>query len=136
MNDIDITIYMESVRKARARTVRTRGGKSVTYTPDKTSHAENIIRDKVMGLGVKIPSGVPIRVTATFFRSRPKARKKDNLPVTRPDLDNYTKLLTDALEKFVYDNDSQISTLEVKKRYTSEGAGPPRIHLIMKEDHG
>lgn len=131
---IDAIILMEPVGKARARTVRTRLGKSITYTPGETVHAENSIRDQIMGLGLKFPSGTPIHLEAIFYRSRPKSRKKDDLPVTRPDIDNYTKLLTDALEKFCYDNDSQITTLEVKKRYAANW-DPPRIHLIMEEDN-
>jgi Holliday junction resolvase RusA-like endonuclease len=130
---LNITIYVEPVGKARPRTVRTKGGKSVTFTPDKTAAAENLIRDKVMGLGVRIPSGVPLRVEATFYRSRPKSCKKLELPVSRPDLDNYTKLLTDALEKFVYDNDSQITMLLVKKRFVVEDQ-PPCIELKITQD--
>lgn len=130
---IDAIILMEPVGKARARTVF-RHGKTMTYTPGGTVHAENIIRDKIMGLGLKIPSGTPIHIEAIFYRSRPKSRKRDKLPVTRPDLDNYIKLLTDALEKFAYDNDSQITTLEVKKRYVA-AMEPPRIHLIVEEDN-
>jgi Holliday junction resolvase RusA-like endonuclease len=128
---INITIPMEPVGKARPRTVRTKGGKSVTFTPDKTAAAENLIRDRVMGLGVKIPSGVPLRVEATFYRSRPKSCKKLMLPVSKPDLDNYAKLLTDALEKFIYENDSQISTLVVKKRFAIKY---PCIDLRIVED--
>jgi len=139
MSDVlEATIYMEPVGKARARTVRTKGGKVMSFTPDKTAAAENLIRDKIMGLGIKFPSGVPIRMTATFFRSRPKSRKKDLLPTTRPDLDNYVKLLTDAMEKFAYDNDSQITTLIVKKRFVDSkkrfADSTPRIHVIIEED--
>ncbi|MBA7577412.1 hypothetical protein ES708_19264 [subsurface metagenome] len=52
------------------------------------------------------------------------------MPVARPDYDNYAKLLTDALEKFVYKNDSQICTALIKKRFGS----PPRIELAIEED--
>ena len=138
MSDVlEVTIYMEPVGKARARTVRTKGGKVMSFTPDKTAAAENMIRDKIMGLGVKIPSGVPIRLTATFYRSRPKSCKKLELPVSRPDLDNYVKLLTDAMEKFAYDNDSQITSLNVKKRYVNPdfpGPASPCIQLLLEPD--
>jgi len=52
------------------------------------------------------------------------------MPVSRPDYDNYAKLLTDALEKFVYKNDSQITRAIIKKRFGS----PPRIELTIEED--
>lgn len=139
MKHIALTIYMEPVPKGRPRATM-KGGKMRIYTPSATVHAENIIRDTVME---KYPSkvepanlvfepGVPICLSATFYRSRPKSLKKSiELPVSRPDFDQYTKLLCDALEKFLYDNDSQITTALIKKRYGS----PPRIELEMEEDN-
>lgn len=124
------TIFMEPVGKARARTVR-KGESVVTYTPDKTAHAENIIRAQIMQMGVKFEKGMPLRLAAIFYRSRPKsAPKRIKLPVTKPDWDNYAKCLCDALEKFVYENDSQITRAYIKKRYGS----PPRIELLITED--
>jgi len=124
------TIYVEPVGKARPRST-VRKGRVITYTPQKTAHAENLIRDKTMGLGRYFERGTPLELTAVFFRDRPKSTKKDvRLPVTRPDWDNYGKLLTDALEKFVYANDSQITTALIKKRFGS----PPRIELEIEED--
>jgi len=127
-----ITINVEPVGKARPRST-IRKGRVITYTPQKTAHAENLIRDKVMGLGQYFERGTPLAIEAVFFRDRPKSTKKDvTLPVTRPDWDNYGKLLTDALEKFVYANDSQITTAVIKKRFGS----PPRIELEIEEDVG
>ena len=124
-----ITINVEPVGKARPRST-IRKGRVITYTPQKTAHAENLIRDKVMGLGQYFERGTPLVIEAVFFRERPKSTKKDVLPVTRPDWDNYGKLLTDALEKFVYANDSQITTALIKKRFGS----PPRIELTLEVD--
>ena len=127
---IKLTIYMEPVGKARARTVR-RGAKIITYTPDKTTHAENLIRDKVMDIGEKFDHGTPIQVTATFYRTRPKSVKAKVLyPTSRPDIDNFMKLLLDSLEGFAYDNDSQITTVLCKKRF----GAPPRIELMIQEE--
>ncbi len=124
------TILIDPVGKARPRGMM-RGGRSVFYTPSKTAHAENIIRDQVMELKEFYDHGVPLRLEATFIRERPKRLKKTVLlPVTRPDWDNYGKLLTDALEKFAYANDSQITTAVIKKRF----GAPPRIELTIEED--
>lgn len=128
---IETIIYVEPVAKARARTMISKGGKRYSYTPSKTAHAENLIRDRVMELGKSFDVGVPIRLETTFYRVKPKSTpKRVKLPVSRPDWDNYGKLLTDALEKFVYANDSQITTAVIKKRFGS----PPRIHLILEID--
>lgn len=125
------TIYVEPVGKARARTVRTRGGKTITYTPGKTVHAENLIRDAILEEEIFFPKPLPLRIIATFYRSRPKAlAKRFTLPIARPDFDNYTKLLTDALEKFIYEDDSQITTAIIRKRFGS----PPRIELELEVD--
>jgi len=112
-----------------------KGGKMRVYTPSATVHAENIIRDAIMEKlhpeETIFDPGIPIKLTATFYRSRPKSLpKRVELPVTRPDWDQYGKLLCDALEKFLYDNDSQITSAIIKKRYGS----PPRIELEMEED--
>ena len=125
-----ITIYMEPVAKARPRTVR-RGGKTVTFTPSKTVDAENMIRNAVLKEEEFFAAPTALRLEATFYRTRPKSLKKAILlPVSKPDWDNYGKTLTDALEKFIYDNDSQITTAIIKKRFGS----PPRIEFELEED--
>lgn len=127
---IEKTIYVEPTPKARARTIVTKGGKYHSYTPQKTAHAEALIREAVIGSGF-FDAGVPLRLEATFYRPKPKSTpKRVELPVTRPDWDNYGKLLTDALQKFIYENDSQITTALIRKRFGS----PPRIVLIIEED--
>lgn len=125
------TIFMEPVAKGRARTVR-KGDGVITYTPDKTAHAENIIRGHIMQMGVKFEKGIPLRLAAIFYRSRPKSTpKRIKLPVTRPDWDNYAKCLCDAVERFAYYDDSQITTAIIKKRFGQ----PPRIELLLREDN-
>lgn len=129
-----LTIYMEPVGKARARTVTTKKGVHVSFTPDKTAHAENIIREHAILLEKIFPPGQPLFIEATFYRSRPKSLKKSvQLPVSKPDIDNYFKLVTDALEKFLYDNDSQITTAHIRKRFVRPGERP-RIELTIFED--
>ena len=129
---IHTIIFMEPVGKGRPR-ITMKGGRAIAYTPSKTAHAENIIRDKVMEMEMFFPREIPLSLVAIFFRDRPKnLPKKVEKPVTRPDWDNYAKLLTDALEKFVYANDSQITMAVIKKRFGS----PPRIELMIDRDMG
>lgn len=130
MNKIETIIYVEPMAKARPRSTII-AGRVHTYTPKKTKNAEAMIRTQVMELGA-FGDGVPLRLEATFYRDRPKSLpKRVTMPVSRPDYDNYAKLLTDALEKFVYKNDSQITTALVRKRFGS----PPRIELKLEEDN-
>lgn len=124
-------IYMEPVGKARARTVF-KHGRVMSFTPTKTAHAETVIRTELMKLRPFYNRSVPLVVMATFFRSRPKSIPKSvTLPTSKPDWDNYAKLLMDAMEKFIYENDSQITTAVIKKRFGS----PPRIEIeILTEE--
>ena len=128
---IEKTIMVEPVGTARARTFKTKGGKYHSFTPQKTAHSEAMIREAVIGLGY-FEAGTPIKLEATFYRVKPRSTPKGVvLPATRPDIDNYFKLLTDALEKFIYSNDSQITTAVIKKRFGS----PPKIVLKLEEDN-
>lgn len=123
-------IYVEPVGKGRPRTVR-RGDRTITYTPHTTAHAESLIREAVMKLDETFAGKTPLRLEATFYRVRPKSlSKRITMPVSRPDIDNLYKTLGDSLEKFVYPNDSQITTAIIKKRFGS----PPRIELVLTED--
>lgn len=132
-NYFEAVIYVEPVGKARPRVVK-RGDKVITYTPYKTANTESLIREivlKVVSNQQIFDAHVPIHLTATFYRLRPKSLlKRITMPVSRPDWDNYAKLLTDALEKFLYPNDSQITTAIIKKRFGS----PPRIELRLTKD--
>ncbi len=128
---IETTILVEPTPKARPRFGITKTGKRYTYSTQKTAHSEAMIRESVMRLGKYFPAGTPVRLEATFYRNRPKSlAKRVKLPVSRPDWDNYAKLLMDSLEKFVYANDSQITTALIKKRFGS----PPRIELKLEEE--
>jgi len=117
--------------KARPRFTITKGGKRYAYSSPETVHAESLIREAVLGLKQYFEKGVPLYLEATFFLPRPASiSKKVKMPVKRPDIDNLAKTLTDALESFTYNNDSQITTELLKKRYGS----PPRIELKIEEE--
>ncbi len=136
-NAIEAIIYMEPVGKARARTdrIKSKSGKMVTvsHTPDKTAHAENIIRDSLMRSKVMFGPDTPLKVIVNFIRSRPGHPKNKDYPVTKPDMDNYYKLLTDAANKFVYPDDAQIVTVVMRKRFIKPGQ-VPRIELYICEE--
>ena len=103
------------------------------YTPAPTAHAEAVIRAQVADCGEFFEAGVPLRLDAEFVVARPPSiPKKRRYPVTKPDLDNYEKLLADALERFIYANDAQIVEAHKRKTY-----GPvPCIHVRLSELDG
>jgi Holliday junction resolvase RusA-like endonuclease len=103
------------------------------YTPKDTVRAEAAIRAALLQVmdGNLYDKECPLHLEATFFLLRPSSLpKRIQLPVKKPDFDNLIKTLTDALEKFVYANDSQITSANIRKRFGS----PPRIELFLKED--
>ena len=125
-----INIPVEPKGKQRARTVRTKTGKVISYTPGQTAMTESMIRVYITQKKVYFDKGVPIHLIITFYLARPKScPKKRTLPVTRPDLDNMAKLVLDACNKFLWADDAQITDLEIYKRYSSM----PSIQLQITE---
>lgn len=127
---IRATIPMVPQGKARAR-VTGAGGYVHAYTPASTKQAERVVREAVweQSGGYKFPAGIPLQIVATFYRPRPKS-KKSRYPVTKPDIDNYFKLVLDALNGTSYEDDNQVTTATIRKRYDSN----PRIELLILED--
>ncbi len=116
---ISLTLYGQPVAKGRARTVRTKSGHSVTYTPDKTAQAESQWRYEFLLSGqAPMPEGAPLSLTVRAYFARPKSLPKKRLwPVGKPDIDNLVKLIADALEGLAWVNDSAIVDLQAQKRY-------------------
>lgn len=135
MNKIETTIFVVPTPKGRPRSAIVAGHVQV-YTPKKTREAEAdikaAIRQEVMEKG-HFGEGVPLRVEVTFLIEKPKSLPKRVLfPVKKPDGTNYEALLLDALQKFVFPNDSQICSMEWNKRYCEPGL-PPCITLSIQE---
>lgn len=59
----------------------------------------------------------PLTVSLFFFRARPKTRRRDRYPLTRPDLENCAKGLLDVLQGIVFVNDAQVVELRLAKAY-------------------
>jgi Holliday junction resolvase RusA-like endonuclease len=71
-----------------------------------------------------------LRVTATFRRLKPKHPQKgrEAHALSRPDLSNYIKMVEDALNTVVWEDDAQIVELHARKEY-----GTPGITLEVEE---
>lgn len=129
MKSLQLTILVTPMGKERARVVR-RGNKIISFTPGKTSHVQNVIRDKLIENGVFFPAGTPLKLESCYYLERPKsAPKKRVYPTVRPDLDNMEKLLLDSLQGYAFADDSQIVCTTAQKRYGS----PARIVFELTE---
>jgi len=134
MQPIRLTLLGEPLGKARAR----KGGVTAKgvhfYTPEPTAHAENAWRAIFNTSGCQpFPPKTALEVTITFYLTRPKSLpKKITRPLSRPDKDNLTKLVTDALEGFAYDNDSRIVDSHEHKRFAVY-PDQPRTEIVIGE---
>ena len=90
-------------------------------TPKATREAEMLSRMAYESAahGAKAHEGVPVRVTVEMFSPLPKRTPKRILFLpflTRPDLDNVSKLQLDALNGVAYIDDAQVTELHAYKR--------------------
>jgi len=133
MTEFKATILVEPEPKGRPRGfINRKSGRVQFYTPGKTVKTEAAIRAALVGKECFFEQGIPLYLEVTFYLSRPtSAPKRVTMPAKKPDIDNLMKNLTDALEKFVYANDSQITTALIKKRFGQ----PPRIELKLGVDN-
>ena len=124
------SIPIAPTAKGRPRVVRTKAGHSMTYTPDKTVDAEERIRWHLRFLGAKsYPEKTPLTVSLTFRVAKPKSAKKNAQPVSRPDLDQYVKLVLDACNGILWHDDSQVVEIVARKDY-----GDPCVEIDVRED--
>lgn len=129
MKPIELTIKQEPTAKGRARTAY-RNGVVRTYTPEKTLIAQNAIvallqRYKKDCFGIH----VPVKLTCTFYRKKSKwLPKRETLPVRKPDLDNFLKLVMDGMNHLLVSDDAQITTINMAKRWSDKPYG----YIVLK----
>lgn len=101
--------------KARPRTMFIQGGYR-TYTPHETRAAERALRQQWVGK----PTEGPVMVGLTMFDDHIEVTVIPSLDCTsrklkRGDIDNYSKLIMDALNGRAWTDDRQIVALSVRK---------------------
>ena len=116
----------EPVAKGRPRFV-VRGKFVQTYTPAKTKGAEKAIIAQLKKQYKKAPLNGPCNVTMRFAFSIPKSYSKKkreeiekaNMAHTiKPDCDNICKLVSDAMNGLIYEDDCLVNELHIYKSYT------------------
>ena len=108
-------VHMEPVAKGRPRVTRIGA-----FTPTKTKNAEHRIAEQVAreyNGGIK-EGPLMLILTVCLLKPASRPKKKPCYPVTRPDLDNYLKLVQDSLNGIVWKDDSQIIACTVVKKYS------------------
>ena len=138
-----VTFQVEGTPVGKGRPKFARRGNFVsTYTPTKTRDYEDLIKiaaKQAMGSSepLKTPVAAYIYITVPIPQSYPKKRFKACLeglerPCKKPDCDNILQAYFDAMNKSVYDDDSQIVEIYSKKVYGTIGM----VEVLIKEDLG
>lgn len=126
----------EIVGKARPR-MNTRTGRA--YTPTKTKLYEYALRQWFcMNYPnfKQIENRIKVTIVAYFDIPKSTGKKKETemlnqsiSPTKKPDIDNITKIVLDSMNKFAFKDDTQVTKLEVEKKYATE----PKIYVKIEE---
>lgn len=126
-------IAMEPRGKQRPRIVRrTNMPYPVAITPDQTVNAENRVQGHVQGEWQRPPLDAPLQVRITIWILKPKSKpRKFCWPTSKPDADNYAKLILDALNGVLWRDDSLVVRLFVEKAYCDAAHPQQGIALVV-----
>ena len=138
MIQIMFTVYGEPIAKGRPR-VTTRGKFPVVYTPEKTRTYETevgMMAKAAMGNTEPLEGAleafiyVTFPVPASYSKKRTEACLNDSEKHTKkPDLDNVIKSVIDGMDKIVFDNDSQITSIHATKVYGEVA----KVEIIVRQ---
>ena len=111
----------------------------IVYTPTKTKDYEKLIQQYFM---IKYPNHkmlegrIAVEIVAYIKLpnniSKKKAKEMLNesiSPTKKPDIDNIAKSILDALNKFVFNDDNQITKLLIQKKYSEV----EKVHIKIEE---
>jgi Holliday junction resolvase RusA-like endonuclease len=126
MMQIMFTIYGEPVPKGRPR-FSTRGKFPVAYTPEKTKNYESdvgMMAKAAMGASEPLEGALEAFIYVTFPVPASYSKKRTETCLIgqekhtkKPDLDNVIKSVIDGMDKIVFENDSQITSIHSTKVY-------------------
>ena len=133
---IEFTVKGLPVAKGRPRV--TRYG---TYTPRKTKDYEKLVQYsfKNQCKGQALQGALKIRIDFYMYIPKNTSKKrrklkndKEILPTKRPDFDNLTKSITDALNGLAFEDDNQIVEAHIYKYYSDEPRAVVKIEKIQE----
>ena len=139
---VNLTIIGEPEAKQRPR-VSMYNGIVRTYTPQKTTNYESLIRheytSKYGGLSFDRNTPIYVSIIAYFGLSKSdygkkglskSGREKMNMGycMTHKDLDNIAKIILDSLNQVCFVDDKQVVMLHCYKRWTT---GTPKVEIAI-----
>lgn len=117
---IKFRVHAVPTPKGRPRFAN-RGKFTVAYTDKKTRDAEENFIAQSIKYKPETPLENALKLHLVFATIKPKSKPKKVVHwTTRPDLDNFIKLVKDSLNKIFWNDDSQIVEVHAKKIYDTE----------------
>lgn len=105
------------------------------YTKENVESAATLFKLQLRQHKPQRPLQGPVKLFVILFFNIKEKRFWGKYKDTRPDLDNYIKLLNDQMTKCGYwSDDSQVAELHVKKRYAEEAQIYVRVLEISEEE--
>lgn len=127
---VEFTIYGNPVAQGRPRFARI-GNNVRAYDPGKSRGWKDDVRLQALQHRPKELIAGAISLHLMFHLPRPKSLPKRVTEHTKkPDAENLSKAVCDALEGLLYHNDSQIVRLTVEKQYAGSNGPMVRVTLI------
>lgn len=129
----EVTFEVIGNPRGKERPRMTRRG--IVYTPKKTKDYEELIKEGYKKTNEGKLSGeieADIRAMYQIPKSTPKCKLQEMLkehPQKKPDLDNIIKAVLDALNGIAYDDDKQVTKINIEKFYSLEG----KVIIKIKE---
>lgn len=138
METISFEIMGDPVAQGRPRAGKSFSGKTALYDPTKSRDFKQYV--KLVASQHKPQELItgPIHLEMTFYQPTPKkyhTKPKQELiaaglllPTTKPDIDNLAKGVKDGLTKIIWQDDSQVVSMMVRKLYSMT----PRVEVLIR----
>ncbi len=140
---IQFRVDMKPTGKGRPRSYLDRlTGRVSVYTDSKTATAERSVAYKAreaMTWHNPITTACAVEIEAFYALPKSTSKKREMLEVgkpatTKPDVDNVAKLVLDAMNGIVYEDDRLVSDLVIRKRKSEIGSDAILIRVRSMED--
>ena len=127
------------VGKERPRTVIGKDGFSHTYTPQKSTNWGAVIQGFAIQAGARKqytedPVAVDIVIERAITKSWSKKRKQESLEFgyasSKPDVDNVSKAILDALNGIAWKDDTQVAKLSITRFHSERDNTSVEIVLL------
>ena len=117
-------MHFETMPKgtAQQKGVYVRNGRPYFYTKDKVENAKALFMRQLIPNRPKAPAQGPIMLKVTFYFDVKNRSLWGKLKTTKPDTDNYLKLLKDCMTEAGFWTDDALVVDEHVKKYYAEKA--------------